>query len=64
MNRQKQLSMIAREIADRIDDELIVDITLSGSVSRGNADPYSDIELDFWCEKSLKKIAKSILNHS
>lgn len=62
MTRQKQLLMLAKQIADKTDNHSIVDVTLSGSVSRGNGDVYSDIELDFWCnEIPAKHLKKDIL---
>ena len=45
-----RLFAVAREIADACPKDLGAEIALAGSVSRGWADQYSDIELNFWIE--------------
>jgi hypothetical protein len=49
--RSHALFALARELAEACPPELGVEIALAGSVARGWADEYSDIELNFWVEE-------------
>lgn len=47
----RQLFALARALVQRCLRRLYDEVTVSGSVSRGVSDQYSDIELNFWTEQ-------------
>jgi len=61
--RSRELLALAQELAARCPASLATEIAVSGSVARGVADQYSDLEVNLWAERVPDLAERSVWLH-